>query len=1055
MAINKKLIHFKTKAKFNEELAAGNILDTSIVFIKDAKQIYTHGQLYDCNEIMPYMYYDISNTNEGMLISTDIAAASNEMVTMEIKGNSYSTNGPIDTIIQFCAYGTDNSIISATAFNNGFKLGPIKAFVHEGVIKLWMTRPAAFCTLFVTALTQHSPKINHITNITQKSMPTSGVTQEITITPKDVLRPSGTSSQFMMADGSAKPITDITTSINTNISNKVNKAGDTMTGALTVPKVNITGTSNSTANLNSDSATNAFISVGGKTLTTWDSSRNAVRPGLDYNNQFSLGIDESRWSNVYANTINVTSQDLVANLNADKLDGYHAGVKDNQVALYIAFPNFEVLINKGYLNSDYTNSHPDEEYFKALVKWAIDTYPTGANLMGSVNPNSVGLCHIHLYSSKHESGYPNYCSGVYYGLNGHTHFFGTSQGTWKWDNGLLHGISDSAVELNQTKTIWGQPFNGTNNVTGELTGVTNITMSGDIKFPNTSIHVTNSKVGFFKGELATPILTGGILASGNYSDASKIPTNGIYSDGEVIGNKFTKKGGTATQFLKADGSVDSNTYALSAKSITYSALVTARNGSNLIPGTWYRITDYQCTTTQEGTSSANHQFDILVLATNVNTLSEEARAIQHESDTYFANSKLNAWKIWYCLDNDTTKFAWADSTNGKGVIYRMIDEFNNECGYDFKNIKFSNGYYTFTYATIPTWTSTTLTFYDGSLNSSTYVKTFFCNNQIKQSFVVDESTYTNKQQILDFAMTRCIILEADSIEQESLYRIENNIIDNSTGRLYNLCYNNQITNSKVYSTFIMSSEDGLFTGTTRNNIIINSTLYITYCDDNTIINFSYLDNPNFIRTVDIYSIQNSHIYEFLIGLNSTIGIWDSSVRNFQICVEDYSKNNINHDISISDSIVSGVINLYNQNSNKCFHITISQSDITLDYDVYRDLIIQNCTRNIPTLKTLNNSQSEISLINCYGIKYYTSISTDSNYLCIKDNVNQYFPINEIKLPANVKYLTIGDLKYTADDMDDFDPETGTSVLDLSNLQLTSDTITIYKDKNNELIVEQQ
>ena len=46
MEINKKLIHFKTKQKFNEELANGNILETSIVFIQDSKEIYTHGQYY-------------------------------------------------------------------------------------------------------------------------------------------------------------------------------------------------------------------------------------------------------------------------------------------------------------------------------------------------------------------------------------------------------------------------------------------------------------------------------------------------------------------------------------------------------------------------------------------------------------------------------------------------------------------------------------------------------------------------------------------------------------------------------------------------------------------------------------------------------------------------------------------------------------------------------------------------------------------------------------------------------------------------------------------------
>ena len=49
MAINKKLIHFRTKAAFTTELNAGNIPDTSIVFIKDTKEIWTHGQLYSCS----------------------------------------------------------------------------------------------------------------------------------------------------------------------------------------------------------------------------------------------------------------------------------------------------------------------------------------------------------------------------------------------------------------------------------------------------------------------------------------------------------------------------------------------------------------------------------------------------------------------------------------------------------------------------------------------------------------------------------------------------------------------------------------------------------------------------------------------------------------------------------------------------------------------------------------------------------------------------------------------------------------------------------------------
>ena len=140
--------------------------------------------------------------------------------------------------------------------------------------------------------------------------------------------------------------------------------------------------------------------------------------------------------------------------------------------------------------------------------------------------------------------------------------------------------------------------------------------------------------------------------------------------------------------------------------ITWSFLKELRDNGKLIEGTQYRITDYQCTTVQEDTQSAGHQFDIIVTADSNNKLNEVARAIQHDGDknlpdailttinglitkiAYFANSKLEAWKIWYCLDNDTSRFAWADATNGKGVIYRMIDEWNNDCPYDFKNIQF-------------------------------------------------------------------------------------------------------------------------------------------------------------------------------------------------------------------------------------------------------------------------------------------------------------------------------------------------------------------------------
>lgn len=76
--------------------------------------------------------------------------------------------------------------------------------------------------------------------------------------------------------------------------------------------------------------------------------------------------------------------------------------------------------------------------------------------------------------------------------------------------------------------------------------------------------------------------------------------------------------------------------------ITWSELKALRDNSQLIPGRFYRITDYECTTSQANTQSAGHVFDIIVRADSENKLNEEASAIQHEGDNYFANCDLQA-----------------------------------------------------------------------------------------------------------------------------------------------------------------------------------------------------------------------------------------------------------------------------------------------------------------------------------------------------------------------------------------------------------------------------
>ena len=128
---------------------------------------------------------------------------------------------------------------------------------------------------------------------------------------------------------------------------------------------------------------------------------------------------------------------------------------------------------------------------------------------------------------------------------------------------------------------------------------------------------------------------------------------------------------------------------ISIVNITYNELKELRDNSKLKSSQYYRITDFVTTVANDPEAqSAGHPFDIIVLASDKDRLQEECYAIQHEGDEYFVNCNLAAWKIWYCLDNDTTKYAWADTANGKGVIYRMIDEWQNDCPYDFKNVQF-------------------------------------------------------------------------------------------------------------------------------------------------------------------------------------------------------------------------------------------------------------------------------------------------------------------------------------------------------------------------------
>jgi hypothetical protein len=123
-------------------------------------------------------------------------------------------------------------------------------------------------------------------------------------------------------------------------------------------------------------------------------------------------------------------------LEADTLDGYHAGFENYNVALYANFPNWGTLITDGLLREDYTTAgHPTVDFLQAICKWTIRNYKdkSGITIQGRINPNSQGWCVISLYSN---SGFdettllPKYCSAQYNALNGESYLFGTYDAVW-------------------------------------------------------------------------------------------------------------------------------------------------------------------------------------------------------------------------------------------------------------------------------------------------------------------------------------------------------------------------------------------------------------------------------------------------------------------------------------------------------------------------------------------------------------------------------------------------------------------------------------------------
>lgn len=131
-----------------------------------------------------YLPKTVYNYGNGCLVRLRNAASDGAMITVRIFGNSYyGTSTPFDTVIQFYNYPPENKILQATGVNNGYSFGDIKVFNYDSRIYLWFKQPQQYETFIVHAY--HTGDLrNMVESISNAAMPTSGVTREVTITPK-------------------------------------------------------------------------------------------------------------------------------------------------------------------------------------------------------------------------------------------------------------------------------------------------------------------------------------------------------------------------------------------------------------------------------------------------------------------------------------------------------------------------------------------------------------------------------------------------------------------------------------------------------------------------------------------------------------------------------------------------------------------------------------------------------------------------------------------------------------------------------------------------------
>ena len=132
-----------------------------------------------------YMYYNAYNFANGCLVRLKLEHNHDYILTVHIRGNSYNALRPIDTWVQFYNYNSGGYIHAPAATHNGYDFGNINVFCYDGHVYLWFKQTGDYQSFSVYAECTNNPHIGNLVEyITNKAMPTEGVTRLVTIVPK-------------------------------------------------------------------------------------------------------------------------------------------------------------------------------------------------------------------------------------------------------------------------------------------------------------------------------------------------------------------------------------------------------------------------------------------------------------------------------------------------------------------------------------------------------------------------------------------------------------------------------------------------------------------------------------------------------------------------------------------------------------------------------------------------------------------------------------------------------------------------------------------------------